>query len=439
LKTTNIWLLVFILALFIFGLWTVIPLDSDRFGRQGLTLGLDLKGGAYLVYQADLSKKDPSQTTDQVMTSVISKIERRANTFGVKEPIIQRQGEDRILVQLPGEKNVDEAKKLIGQVALLEFKETTSDSSGQPTKDANGLTIWTIAKATGSNGQLEELTGKYLKPNAKVVLTPNTNQPEVAFEWNDEGAKLFEQITQKNLHKPLGIFLDNEMISDPTVNGVIKGTGVIEGLTLKEAQDLSIELNSGSLDVPLTVIQEQTVDATLGTDSIRKSIIAGAIGISLIVLFMLLYYRGSGLVAVCALGIYSVLLLTIFKLVPITLTLAGVAAAVVSVGMAVDANILIFERMKEELRAGRTLGAAVDAGFSRAWLAIRDSNVNSFIACIVLYWFGDTFGAFLVKGFALTLFVGVALSMFSAITISRIFLMLVIRIVKNPWFYGVKI
>ena len=438
-KTTNIWLLVFILAIFIFGLWTVIPLDSDRFGRQGLTLGLDLKGGAYLVYQADLSKKDPTQTTDQVMTSVISKIERRANTFGVKEPIIQRQGEDRILVQLPGEKNIDEAKTLIGQVAQLEFKETTSDSSGQPTKDASGETIWTIAKANGSNGQQEELTGKYLKPNAKVVLAPTTNEPQVAFEWNDEGAVLFEQITQRNLHKPLGIFLDNQLISDPTVNGVIKGSGVIEGLTLKEAQDLSIELNSGSLDVPLTVIQEQTVDATLGADSIRKSIIAGAIGISLIILFMLLYYRGPGLVAVCALAIYSILLLTIFKLVPITITLAGVAAAVVSVGMAVDANILIFERMKEELRAGRTLGAAVDAGFSRAWLAIRDSNVNSFIACIVLYWFGDTFGAFLVKGFALTLFVGVALSMFSAITISRIFLMLVIRIVKNPWFYGVKI
>ncbi|MGD0355086.1 MAG: protein translocase subunit SecD [Dehalococcoidia bacterium] len=438
-KTTNIWLLVFILAIFIFGLWTVIPLDSDRFGRQGLTLGLDLNGGSYLVYQADLSKKDPSQTNAQVMTSVISKIERRANTFGVKEPVIQQQGEDRILVQLPGEKNIDEAKTLIGQVAQLEFKETTSDSSGQPTKDANGQTIWTVAAATGSNGQQEVLTGKYLKPNAKVVLAPNTNEPQVAFEWNDEGAKLFEQITQRNLHKPLGIFLDNQMISDPTVNGVIQGSGVIEGLTLKEAQDLSIELNSGSLDVPLTVIQEQTVDATLGADSIRKSIVAGAIGISLIVLFMLLYYRGSGLVAVCALAIYSVLLLTIFKLVPVTLTLAGVAAAVVSVGMAVDANILIFERMKEELRGGRTLGAAIDAGFSRAWPAIRDSNVNSFIACAVLYWFGDTQGAFLVKGFALTLFIGVALSMFSAITISRIFLMLVIRIVKNPWFYGVKI
>ncbi|MGA2158853.1 MAG: protein translocase subunit SecD [Dehalococcoidia bacterium] len=438
-KTANIWLLVFILAIFIFGLWTVIPLDSDRFGRQGLTLGLDLKGGAYLVYQADLSKKDPSQTTDQVMTSVVSKIERRANTFGVKEPIIQRQGEDRILVELPGEKNIDEAKQLIGQVALLEFKETTSDASGNPTKDANGQTIWTVATGTGSNGQQETLTGSLLKPNAKVVLASTTNAPEVGFEWNDEGAKLFEQITQRNLHKPLGIFLDNQLISAPTVNGVIQGSGVIEGLTLKEAQDLSIELNSGSLDVPLTVIQEQTVDATLGSDSIHKSIVAGAIGISLIVLFMLLYYRGSGLVAVCALGIYSVLLLTIFKLVPVTITLAGVAAAVVSVGMAVDANILIFERMKEELRAGRTLGAAIDAGFSRAWPAIRDSNVNSFIACIVLYWFGDTFGAFLVKGFALTLFVGVALSMFSAITISRIFLMLVIKIVKNPWFYGVKI
>ncbi|MHB8084737.1 MAG: protein translocase subunit SecD, partial [Dehalococcoidia bacterium] len=144
-KTTNIWLLVFILAIFIFGLWTVIPLDSDRFGRQGLTLGLDLKGGAYLVYQADLSKKDPTQSTDQVMTSVINKIERRANTFGVKEPIIQRQGEDRILVQLPGEKNVDEAKRLIGQVALLEFKETTTDASGNPTRDSTGQTIWTVA------------------------------------------------------------------------------------------------------------------------------------------------------------------------------------------------------------------------------------------------------------------------------------------------------
>jgi preprotein translocase subunit SecD len=176
----------------------------------------------------------------------------------------------------------------------------------------------------------------------------------------------------------------------------------------------------------------------LGADSIKKSIVAGAIGLILVILFMLLYYRMAGLVATLALIIYGIIITAIFKLVPVTLTMAGIAAAVVSVGMAVDANILIFERTKEELRAGRTLGAAVDAGFNRAWLAIRDSNVTTFIACIVLYWFGDTFGAFMVKGFALTLFIGVALSMFTAITVSRLFLVMVVRIVKNSWFYGVK-
>jgi preprotein translocase subunit SecD len=222
------------------------------------------------------------------------------------------------------------------------------------------------------------------------------------------------------------------------VRAVIKSSGIIEGMDMKEAQNLSIQLNSGSLDVPLTVIQEQTVDATLGADSIKKSIVAGAIGLILVILFMLLYYRMAGLVATLALIIYGIIITAIFKLVPVTLTMAGIAAAVVSVGMAVDANILIFERTKEELRAGRTLGAAVDAGFNRAWLAIRDSNVTTFIACIVLYWFGDTFGAFMVKGFALTLFIGVALSMFTAITVSRLFLVMVVRIVKNSWFYGVK-
>ncbi|MEI6185824.1 MAG: protein translocase subunit SecD [Dehalococcoidia bacterium] len=437
-KTSDMLLLLFIAVLVGFSIWAITPLDGDRFGRQGLALGLDLKGGAYLVYEADLSKKDPSQTVDQVMTSVLGKIERRANAFGVKEPIIQRQGENRILVQLPGEKNVDEAKKLIGQVALLEFKETTSDSSGQPQRDDKGEVIWTIATGTGSDAQIKELTGKYLKPNAKVMLKQNTNEPEVAFEWNDEGAILFEQITKRNIQKPLGIFLDGQPISAPTVQAVIKSSGIITGMDMKESQNLAIQLNSGSLDVPLVVIQEQTVDATLGADSIKKSIVAGAIGLILVALFMILYYRMAGFIAVLALIIYGLILTAIFKLVPVTLTMAGIAAAVVSIGMAVDANILIFERMKEELRAGRTLGAAVDTGFNRAWLAIRDSNVTTFIACIVLFWFGDTFGAFLVKGFALTLFIGVALSMFTAITVSRLFLSMTARVVKNTWLYGVK-
>ncbi len=437
-KTSDMLLLLFIAILVGFSLWAITPLDGDRFGRRGLTLGLDLKGGAYLVYEADLSKMDPSQTVDQVMTSVLNKIERRANAFGVKEPIIQRQGENRILVQLPGEKNVDEAKKLIGQVALLEFKETTSDISGQPQTDDKGEVIWTITTGTGSDGQIKELTGRYLKPNSRVELKPNTNEPEVAFEWNDEGAILFEQITKRNINKPLGIFLDGQPISAPTVRAVIKSAGIIEGMDMKEAQNLAIQLNSGSLDVPLTVIQEQTVDATLGSDSIKKSIVAGAIGLILVALFMILYYRMAGVVATLALIIYGIILTAIFKLVPVTLTMAGIAAAVVSVGMAVDANILIFERMKEELRAGRTMGAAVDAGFNRAWLAIRDSNVTTFIACIVLFWFGDTFGAFMVKGFALTLFIGVALSMFTAITVSRLFLSITAKGVKNTWLYGVK-
>lgn len=437
-KTSNIWLLVIILALFGFSIWAVVPLDGDRFGRKGLTMGLDLKGGAYLTYEADLSKMDPTQTVDQTMTSVLGKIERRANAFGVKEPIIQRQGENRILVQLPGEKNVDEAKKLIGQVALLEFKEETLDASGQPKKDESGDIVWKTATATGTDGNQKDLTGKYLKPNSKVVLKSGTNEPEVAFEFNDEGAVLFEQVTKRNLQKPLGIFLDNQMISAPTVQAVIKSSGVITGVELAEAKNLSIQLNSGSLDVPLTVIQEQTVDATLGADSLNKSVVAGAIGLILVVLFMVIYYRMSGVIATLALIFYGIFLAAIFKLVPVTITLAGIAAGVVSVGMAVDANILIFERMKEELRAGRTLGAAVDAGFDRAWLAIRDSNVTTFIACIVLYWFGDTFGAFMVKGFALTLFIGVALSMFTAITVSRVFLQVIVRVVKNSWFYGVK-
>ena len=437
-KTSNVYLLIFVLILFGFGLWAIVPLESDRFGRQGLTLGLDLKGGAYLVYEADLTKKDPSQTVDEAMTGVVSKIERRANAFGVKEPIIQRQGENRILVQLPGEKNVDEAKKLIGQVALLEFRETTTDAQGQPVRDAQGNVQWITAKAKGSDGSDKELTGKYLKPNSKLMLKQGTNEPEVAFEWNDEGAVLFEQVTKRNLQKPLGIFLDGQVISAPTVQAVIKASGVITGVDMKEAQNLSIQLNSGSLDMPLKIIQEQTVDATLGTDSLRKSVVAGAIGLLLVILFMILYYRMPGFIATLSLMIYGVLLIAIFKLVPVTLTLAGIAAGVVSMGMAVDANILIFERMKEELRAGRTLGAAVDAGFNRAWLAIRDSNVTTFIACIVLYWFGDTFGAFMVKGFALTLFIGVALSMFTAITVSRVFLIMTVRMVKNSWFYGVK-
>ncbi len=438
-KKGNVYLLILILLLFGFALWAVVPLDSERLGRQGLTLGLDLKGGSHLVYEADLSQKDPSQSDDDAMQGVLGKIERRVNEYGVTEPIIQRQGHNRILVQLPGVTDVNEAKKLIGETAELDFREMELDESGRLVFDEEGKPKWTvIAMAVGSNGEEKALTGKYLKPNAYVDLSQQLNEPEVAFEWDEEGAVLFEQITKRNLHKPLGIYLDGEPISWPTVQAVIEERGVITGLSMEEARTLAIQLNSGSLDVPLKVIQEQDVDATLGADSIQKSLIAGAIGLALIVLFMALYYRVSGFVAICALAVYGILLAAIFKLVPVTLTLPGVAALILSIGMAVDANVLIFERMKEELRSGRTLGAAVETGFNRAWPAIRDSNVTTFIACIVLYWFGGTLGAFMVRGFALTLFIGVALSMFSAIVVTRTFLRFVVRAVTSPSAYGVQ-
>ncbi len=437
-KKGNVYLLILILLLFGFALWAVVPLDSERLGRQGLTLGLDLKGGSHLVYEADLSEKDPAQSDDDAMRGVLDKIERRVNAYGVTEPIIQRQGHDRILVQLPGVRDVDEAIKLIGQTAELDFREVELDEAGNAVLDEEGRPKWIKAMAVGSDDETKHLTGKYLKPNAALILQQQTNEPEVGFEWNEEGAILFEQITKRNLQKPLGIFLDDELISAPTVQAVIKQTGVITGITIEEGRTLAIQLNSGSLDVPLEVIQEQDVDATLGADSIQKSLIAGGIGLALIVLFMLLYYRVSGLVAVCALAVYGVLLTAIFKLVPITLTLPGIAALILSIGMAVDANVLIFERMKEELRTGRNLGAAVEVGFNRAWPAIRDSNITTFIACAVLYWFGGTLGAFMVRGFALTLFIGVALSMFSAIIVTRTFLRFVVRAVTSPSAYGVQ-
>jgi preprotein translocase subunit SecD len=440
--------LIFILALFGFALWSIVPVNTKLLGPNGIRLGLDLKGGSQLLYEADLSQKDPNVTDAEAMASVIDKIQRRVNLYGVAEPVIQKLGTDRILVQLPGVEDINEAISLIGETALLDFREQKLDANGNPVLDDEGNWVFKDepARAEGQDGQERELTGKYLKPNATVGLNPTTNKPEIAFEWDAEGAVLFRQITSRNLNKPLGIFLDNELISAPIVQAVIEAKGVITNdawtvNNLDEPKTLAIQLNSGALDLPLTIIDRRDVDPTLGAEYIRESILAAAIGVILLSLFMLLYYRLPGLIACCSLGIYGVFLVAIFNLFSsyITLTLPGVAGFVVSFGMAVDANVLIFERMKEELRAGRSLGAAVEAGFSRAWTAIRDSNITTFIACLVLFWLGGTFGAFMVRGFAVTLFIGVALSMFTAITVTRTFLRLIIgsRVVTNLAAYGV--
>jgi preprotein translocase subunit SecD len=431
--------LVFILALFGFALWSIVPLGRDVFGRHGLSLGLDLRGGSQVVYSANLSGKDPSETDAEALQGVKLTIERRVNAYGITEAtvqIVQNADGNFLQIQLPGVTDIGTALTLIGQTAELSFKEQATA--------ANGSTIWVPATAIGSDGQQEELTGKYLKPNATVETDTKTGKPVVAFEWNAEGALLFKQITTRLLNKPLGIFLDNDLISDPVVQAVISDKGVITNNAwslnnLDEPRTLAIQMNSGALPVPLTLVARTDIEATLGADSIHRSLTAAEIGIVILLIFLLLYYRLPGLVACLALGIYGVVLLMIFKLVPVTLTLPGLAGFIVSFGMAVDANVLIFERMKEELRGGRSLGAAVEAGFSRAWPAIRDSNITTFIACIVLFWLGGQLGALPVRGFALTLFIGVALSMFTAIIVTRTFLRLMIggRLTTNPAAYGV--
>jgi len=446
LKKKNIYLLIFILVLFGFALRSIVPFNTKLLGPEGLTLGLDLKGGSQLLYKADLSKKNPSVTDYEAMSSVIEKIQRRVNLYGTTEPIIQKQGADRILVQLPGVEDISEAISLIGKTALLDFREQKLDGNGNPVLDDKGNWVFEDepAKAEGRDGQERELTGEYLKL-ARTNVDPYQG-PVVVIEWDSEGGYLFEKITRRNLQKPLAIFLDNEIISAPIVQSVImSGTPAqIEGrFTMDEAETLAIQLNSGALDVPLEIIGQENVDPTLGADSIQKSTRAAIIGIILLLLFMLIYYRLPGLIACISLGIYGVFLLAIFSAFPITLTLAGIAGAILSLGMAVDANVLIFERMKDEIRTGRTLGAAVEAGFNRAWAAIRDSNITTFIACAVLIWLGTsaTFHASMVSGFAITLFIGVALSMFTAIVITRTFLRLIVasQLIATPAAYGVKI
>jgi len=450
LRSRNVYLLIFILALFGFALWSIVPLDRNVFGREGLRLGLDLAGGSYLVYQADLS--GINGTEDEIMEGVKGVIERRINALGITEPVIELQkqeGEYNIAIQLPGIADIEKAKEMVGLFTVLEFRE--QDAAGNFTVPATGtVTV---------NGEEKELvlSSRYFKENTYVTLD-QLNRAFLIFEMDEKGAELFKQITTRLLGKPLAIYLGDEplrgedgQIIAPTVEEVIEDKGQITGLNLVDAQELSRVLNAGRIDVPLgrwvegefessVPLYERTVDATLGQDSIRKSILAAVIGIVLLLVFMILYYRLPGLVACLSLAVYGAVLLSIFKLVPVTLTLPGLAGFVVSLGMAVDANVLIFERTKEELRGGRSLGAAAEAGFNRAWTAIRDSNITTFIACIVLIWLGGTLGALMVRGFAVTLLIGVALSMFTAIVVTRTFLRLIIgsQVVTNLAAYGVK-
>ena len=413
-----------------------------------IQLGLDLVGGVQALLEADLPPD--VEVTKENMQTARRIIEDRVNGLGVSEAVVQIAGDRRILVELPGQRDPEQALSTIKDTALLEFVDfgdlsnqeasllyntkintdyqTSSDLNESDSLSSEGPVFHTVM--TGASikqvGVSKNALGKYL----------------VVFELTPEGSQIFKEYTTNNTGKLLAIVLDNEVISAPRIEEPITaGRGSISGnFTAETANNLSIQLRYGALPVPLKVVQTETIGPTLGEDSLEKSLRAGIIGLSVVMLFMALYYRLPGIIADLALLLYALLTLALFRLIPVTLSLPGIAGFVLSIGVAVDANVLIFERMKEELRAGNSLKKAISLGWDRAWPSIRDSNISTLITCIILYWFGSIFGASIVKGFSLTLAIGVLVSLFTAVTATRTFLHLLldnIKFTKHPKLFGV--
>jgi preprotein translocase subunit SecD len=410
-------------------------------------LGLDLQGGSRLIYEADL-KNIANQDKKESMAGLRDVIERRVNLFGVAEPIINTQevgGVFRLNVELAGVKDVNQAIEMIGKTPFLEFREEKPqeemDKILAKRKELEGKqNMEEIKQVPGWEIAFQDLysptklTGQYLK-RAALEFSSNTFEPEVSLEFNDEGAKIFEELTEKNVGKRLAIYIDNAAVSEPKVNEKISGgKAQISGrFTEKEAKELARNLNAGALPVPIKLISQTTVGPTLGAVSLQKSLWAGIYGFLFVVIFMMAFYRFSGFWASLALLLYAGILLCLFKLIPVTLTLAGIGGAILSVGMAVDANVLIFARMKEERKKGENFSQALEAGFNRAWPSIRDSNVTTILIAVMMFIFGTSF----VKGFAFTLSLGVLVSMFSALfttkTLMRIFVGASLEKLKWLW------
>lgn len=379
-------------------------------GKRPWRLGLDLVGGSHLVYEMDLSEI-ASQDRESVVNGVRDVIERRVNLFGVAEPqvFVAKGGTERpqLIVRLAGISNISEAIQLIGATPFLDFREVEISEDGQ-----------------SFNYIPTNLTGRFVT-GAQVIFDPTTRLPQVSLSFDSQGAGMFEQLTERNVGKPVAVFLDNILISQPIVQQKITGgQAVITGdFTFEEARVLVERFNAGALPAPIELISQRTVSASLGADSLQKVIFAGAIGTILIAIFMIFYYKRLGVFAVLALAMYVAFTLAVFKLIPITMTLAGIAGFVLTIGMAVDANILIFERTKEELKRGLSKTSAVEEGFRRAWTSIRDSNFSTIITAAILFYLTSSF----VKGFALALLIGTLVSMFSAITTTRLFLRVFMR------------
>ena len=468
-RERNVVLLAFIVVLALVALWIDLPIDHPEWtqkllfwqpeGTRDLELkqGLDLQGGLQVLLEADVPEGE--ELPDGALEAAKGIIENRVNGLGVTEPLIQIQGQQRIIVELPGIKDPDQAITTLKGTGLLEFVEagdaflpegTIIRTSLGGDDLASSFVITPTAAVTGTavapSGEVYEtiMSGKHLKTAG--VSTDEYGRPQINFELTSEGARIFAEYTRQNINSFLCITMDKAVISCPRIQSEIPdGQGRItsqQGFSLEYARGLAVQMRYGALPVPLKVLNNRTVGATLGQDSVQKSITAGVVGLSVVLLFMLSYYRLPGLLADLALVIYALLNLAAFKLLPVVLTLPGIAGFLLSTGMAVDANVLIFERMKEELRAGRSLGASIEAGFSRAWTSILDSNLSTLITCAILYYFGGAFGASTVRGFAFTLGIGVLLSMFTAVIVTRTFVRFVFEVAgdklrKNRWLLGV--
>ena len=383
-------------------------------------LGLDLVGGSRLMLEAETTQSI-AKITPEVMGRLQFAIENRVNKLGVAETVVQQVGDKRLLIEIPNVTDLKEAKAFLGETAQLEFKKEG--------KDYDGNQIWVDTGLTGQDLQRSSLS------------TDQTGQWVVSLEFNDAGAKKFADLTKALVGQQMAIFFDGEIQSAPVIREAIYGgkaqiSGGNSGFEYAEAERMVNLLNAGALPVPAKIVEENTVGPTLGADSIEKSKFAGIVGLGAVMLFMITYYRLPGLIADVALIIYSLILFALFKTIPVTLTLAGIAGFILSIGMAVDANILIFERTKEELRAGRNLFTAINSGFDRAFTSIFDSNMTTIITCTILYLLGTS----IVKGFALTLALGVIVSMFSAITITKNFMHLIFGTgeLKYPALFGLS-
>ncbi|MBN1264558.1 MAG: protein translocase subunit SecD [Anaerolineales bacterium] len=446
-------LLIPILILFGLAIWTVLP---DHPGIHlgpiqkdiELVRGLDLQGGLRVLLEANLPESVQVETDR--LQSARDIVENRVNALGLYEPLVQVAGDRRILVELPGISDTESAILAIQETALLEFVEIPMAdynlvTTGMEIQTDFGLETEEAAEAIDTSASETNLyhtvmTGADLAQ--AIVSQDMTGKYIVAIEFTDEGGVFFADYTTSHIGELLGIVLDKKLVSAPRISEPITdGSASISGnFTYESANSLAVQLRFGSLPIPLKVVESKIVGPTLGEDSLQKSLTAGVIGLTVVMLFMALYYRLPGIVADLALLGYTAITFALYKTIPVTLTLPGIAGFVLSIGVAVDANVLIFERMKEELRNGKSLFQAIDMGWSRAWPSIRDSNISTLITCLILYWFGSTFGASIVKGFSLTLALGIIVSLFTAITVTRTFLHVTldrIKLSKHSNWFGV--